>query len=278
MIRELLVPMLRQPGDETALAFAIALAQRHQAHLAALVTIASPMPLATEWGYVPAEVNQQATEAARAEGEALAGRLRVQLDGAEVASEVRLADSVLMWPEDTLALHASHADLTVLAGHDPELPGARFSLSFKALLMRSGRPVLVVPRQCTARPIRRAVIAWQPTPESARAVHDALPLLADAETVTIVMIDPVSSEGGYGDPPGSAIARHLSRHGLTIEVLALPRQGRSVGDCLLGHLRDCDADLLVMGGYGHSRWREAILGGTTRTVLDGMATPVLFAH
>lgn len=278
MLRELLVPMLRQDGDDDALAYATALAQRHDAHLAALVTIASPMPLATEWGYVPAEVNQQAYEAARADGEALADRLRSRLSETGLDSEVRVADSVLMWPEDTLALHASHADLTVLAGYDPTQPGARFALSFKALLLRSGRPVLVVPRYGMAGPIKHAVIAWQPTPESSRAVHDALPLLAEAQTVTVLMIDPVSSEGGYGDPPGSAIARHLARHDLAIEVLALPRQGRSIGECLLAQVKDSSADLLVMGGYGHSRWREAILGGTTRTVLDGMTTPVLFAH
>src|SRR5690606_23055292 len=119
--------------------------------------------------YVPAELNQQAYEFARQEGQALAERVRQQLAGATVPCEVRVADSVLLWPEDTLALHACHSDLCVLGGPDPEQPGSRFALSFKSLLLRSGRPVLVVPAGCAPRPLRRITLAWTPTPEASRA-------------------------------------------------------------------------------------------------------------
>ena len=81
-----------------------------------------------------------------------------------------------------------------------------------------------------------------------------------------------------GEQPGADIARHLARHGLSVRVVAQPRQGRSIGEALLQFVDEDGSDLLVMGGYGHSRWREAILGGTTRRVLEGMRTPVLFAH
>lgn len=278
MIRDLLVPLLRQPSDDAAIATAVALAGTHGAHVAALITVASPMPLATEWGYVPAELNQQAYEFARQEGQTLAGHVRQTLAGADVPCEVRVADSVLLWPEDTLALHACHSDLCVLGGPDSEQPGSRFALSFKSLLLRSGRPVLVVPAGCEARPLRRITLAWTPTPEASRALHEALPLMARAEVVNVLLIDPEISEGAHGEQPGTDIARHLARHGLTVRVVAQPRQGRSVGEALLQFVEEDGSDLLVMGGYGHSRWREAILGGTTRSVLEGMRTPVLFAH
>lgn len=278
MIRDVLVPLLRQASDGAALDAALTLAEAHQAHVAALVTVASPMPLATEWGYVPAELNQQAYEYARQEGQALADQIRQRLAGATVPCEVRLADAVLLWPEETLALHACHADLCVLGGPDPAQPGSRFALSFKALLLRSGRPVLVVPEGHAPRPLRRATIAWTATPESSRAVHEALPLLRQAEAVTVLLIDPEVGEGAQGEQPGADIARHLARHGLEVRVVAQPRQGRSIGEALLRCVQEDGSDLLVMGGYGHSRWREAILGGTTRSVLEGLRVPTLFAH
>lgn len=278
MIRDLLVPLLRQPSDDAAIDTAVALAGAHSAHVAALVTVASPMPLATEWGYVPAELNQQAYEFARQEGQALAARVRQKLAGADVACEVRVADSVLLWPEDTLALHACHSDICVIGGPDAGQPGSRFALSFKSLLLRSGRPVLVVPADCAPRPFRRITLAWAPTPEASRALHEALPLMAKAEVVSVVLIDPEVGEGAHGQQPGADIARHLARHGLDVRVVSQPRQGRSVGEAVLQFVQEDGSDLLVMGGYGHSRWREAILGGTTRSVLEGMRTPVLFAH
>lgn len=279
MIKDLLLPHLQHASDGAAMALAVRLARQYDAHLAALVTVACPMPLATEWGYVPAEVNEQAFEAARQQGARSAAELQAALATTGVAHEVRVAESLLLWPEDTLALHASHCDLAVLGAADAMATSPRFALAFKALLLRSGRPVLVVPGDWPAeRPLRRAVIAWTPTPEAARAVHEALPLLRRMAAVTLVLVDPVSTEGGHGERPGADMARHLARHGIPVDVVALPRQGHGIGTCLLQFVADSGADLLVMGGYGHARWREAILGGTTRSVLDGLRTPVLFAH
>lgn len=278
MIREIFVPLLRSGSDSTALAAAIVLAKTYSAHVSALTTLEHPMPLVTEFGYVPLEVNQRQLDEARATAEAQAANARAQLAREAVAGEVRLTDAMLLWSEETAALQARYADLSVLGGPDPAR-ATRFALTFKSLLLQSGRPVLMVPKDAVlSLPPRRVVLAWKPTREASRALHDALPLLAKATEIDVLMIDPEVAEGRHGEQPGADIARHLARHDLSVRVVALPRQEHSVGENLLRHVNEVGADLLVMGGYGHARWREVMLGGTTRTVLEGARRPVLFSH
>ena len=103
-------------------------------------------------------------------------------------------------------------------------------------------------------------------------------LLAASSQIDVLMIDPQVAEDRHGEQPGADIARHLARHGLAVNVVALPREGRNDGAAILRHVQDVGADLLVMGGYGHARWREVVLGGATRCILDGARTAVLFSH
>jgi nucleotide-binding universal stress UspA family protein len=269
---------MRSDSDNTALAAAVVLAKTHDAHVSALVTLEHPMPLVTEFGYVPLEVNQRQLDEARAAAEAQAANARAWLVREGVPSEVRLTDAMLLWSEETAALQARYADLSVLGGPDP-VRATRFALTFKSLLLQSGRPVLMLPTGATlSLPPRRVVLAWKPTREASRALHDALPLLAKATEIDVLTIDPEVAEGRHGEQPGADIARHLARHDLSVRVVALPQQGRSDGENLLRHVSEVDADLLVMGGYGHARWREVMLGGTTHTVLGGARRPVLFSH
>jgi nucleotide-binding universal stress UspA family protein len=279
MIREIFVPMLRSATDAAALDAAMARARAHRAHITGLVTLEHPMPLVTEFGYVPVESTQSQLQESRAAAQALAERARAQLAHEDVSSEVRLTEVMLLWSEETAALQARHCDLSVLGGPDPDQDTPRFALTFKCLLMRSGRPVLVMPREARlALPPRRVVLAWKPTAEAARALHDALPLLDAGSEVEVLMIDPQVGEGRHGESPGADIAHHLVRHGLTVTVTAQPRQGRSDGAAILRHVEEVGGDQLVIGGDGHARWREIVLGGATRGVLDGLRTPVLFSH
>jgi len=279
MIREIFVPLLHSGSDNAALDAALALAKAHSANVAALVTLEHPLPLVTEFGYVPVELSQSQLDAVRAEAEAQAARARARLQREDVSSEVRLTEVMLLWSEETAALQAVHADLSVLGGPDPAHVSPRFALTFKQLLLNSGRPVLVVPIDATLTlPLRRVVMAWKPTREATRALHDALPLIAPGSEIDVLMIDPQVTEGRHGEQPGADIAAHLARHGFKVNVVAQPREGLSDGVNLLQHAQNVDADLLVMGGYGHARWREVVLGGATRTVLDEARKPVLFSH
>ena len=148
----------------------------------------------------------------------------------------------------------------------------------EAAFMDSGRPALVIPREHAAMlPPRRALVAWDGSREAARATSDAIPLLRFAEQVLVLVVD-ARDDGRLGDLPGSALTAHLVRHAVKAELRQVASGSASVAETLLGHAGELQADLLVMGGYGHSRLREMMLGGTTRSMLEHMTVPVLFSH
>lgn len=125
---------------------------------------------------------------------------------------------------------------------------------------------------------RRIVIAWSSTREAARAVSDAMPFLESADLVNVLTIDPREGPDGHGELPGADIAVHLARHGVKAQIERTVSAGLPVGEVLLSRIADLGADLLVMGAYGHSRVRELLLGGATRSVLRSMTLPVLMSH
>jgi nucleotide-binding universal stress UspA family protein len=278
MIEDILLPMTHARGDDAALAAAIALSAHFGAHLTVVEPVGLPMPLPDAWWPVPNIRMAQAYTDLREAGAAHAARLRERLGKETIAHEVRIAESYVTEPPQLMALHARHADLCVVAAPDPADP-ASGSEYFDSLLFESGRPVLVVPQGAPPRiPARRVAIAWQPTREASRAVHDALPLLRGAGAIDIVIVDPVVGETRHGEDPGIDIAAHLARHDLPLNVAALPGRGDRIAAALIRHASESGADLLVAGGFGHSRMREWVLGGTTRELLRETPIPILFSH
>lgn len=279
MIRDLFVFLQGNAADRSALDAAAALAKVHDAHVAALAVAHAPVPFASEWGVTAVGLDQAGYEALRAAAERAAGVARDQLSAAGVAHEVRVVDSPLAWPEEVAALHARYADLCVFGGPVEGDPGARFGTGFDALLMHSGRPVLMVPDGARLMaPPRRVVLAWQPRREASRALHDALPWLPRDSRVDVLVVNPEATALGHGEAPGADIARHLARHGCHAKVEVVDKGTSSTGEAILEHCRGAAADLLVMGGFSHSRWREQVFGGVTRTVLSGARLPVLLSH
>jgi nucleotide-binding universal stress UspA family protein len=124
----------------------------------------------------------------------------------------------------------------------------------------------------------RAFVAWDASREAARAVNDALPLLRRAKQVGVLTVNPRPWPFGHGEEPGGDIGLHLARHGVKVEVQRIEAPDIDPGNAILSHLADRSADLLVMGAYGHSRLREFVLGGVTRTILGEMTVPVLMSH
>ena len=140
-------------------------------------------------------------------------------------------------------------------------------------------PVLVVPYAGRYETVgRRVLIGWSATREAARAVSDAMPLLAAAEIVTVLTIDAREGTDAHGELPGADISLHLARHGVKAEIERTVSAGIPAGDVLLSRAADLGADLLVIGAYGHSRVRELLLGGVTRSILQSMTLPVLMSH
>jgi nucleotide-binding universal stress UspA family protein len=280
MFKDIVVPMTGTSGDAAALDAAIALAGSFDAHVAALEMLNLPMPGVAPWGAVPDATIVGLYDTLREQAQANVARLRERLDKETVLSEARLVESVFSESPGIASFCARYADLAVVAGATGDLGAEPVTRSyFSSLLLESGRPVLVVPPHCkTPLPPQRVLVAWTPTRESTRALHDAMPLLLKAAAVDIAVIDPAASGDKHGEQPGADIATHLARHGLKVSVIVRETEGEDVGLVLLDLAYERKSDLLVAGGYGHSRLREWALGGVTRELLGSAPIPVLFSH
>lgn len=186
-----------------------------------------------------------------------------------------------------ISLLARYADLVVISQYNAADRSPSVMRDFPAyVLLHAGRPVLIVPYALQAGQLAPAaaqnvLISWNGSKEASRAVSAALPLLQRAKQVHVAVFDAQLHAAEHGDHPGADILEYLARHGVQARLLLLDggatRRG-DIGEALLSQAADLSADLLVMGAYGHSRLRETILGGVTRTVLQSMTIPVLMAH
>lgn len=175
-------------------------------------------------------------------------------------------------------LHARYADLVVVSqsGQSAEEMSPADDLP-ETLVMGSGRPTLVVPRYGKFPKLgERVLVAWSRTRESTRAVHDSLPFLIRAKSVTVMEVNPKHQDAPH--IAGADIALHLARHNVKAEVASTTASDIEVGDAILSRAADLGADMLVMGAYGHSRMREYAFGGVTKHILDHMTVPVLMSH
>jgi len=184
---------------------------------------------------------------------------------------------------------ARHADLVVVGQTEPEggpgggPGGGKYQPSVnpvEEILLGAGRPLIVVPAYGNFPTCGETVlIGWTETREAARAVHDALPILVGARAVTVLTVgDGEGEEAAEEAVPGTGIAEHLARHGVPATAAQTVTGGLAPADVLLNYASDIGADLIVVGGYGHSRLREVTLGGVTRSLLRHMTVPVLFSH
>jgi nucleotide-binding universal stress UspA family protein len=149
-------------------------------------------------------------------------------------------------------------------------------LIIEAALFSSGRPVLVVTYiQKAGLKVDRVMVCWDGSRNAARAVADAMPLLKKAKLIDVVTVD---SRERRNDIAGVEITEHLARHGIMVELKPIVASDSDVASAILSYAADASIDLIIMGGYGHSRLREFILGGATRGMLEAMTVPTLMAH
>ncbi len=273
---------------------AVRLAVRFGAHLIGLYVYETPVIA----GYARTEVMKglgdgeavvpsylvsraEALEALRQAQQETAGRarelFRKQAEVAGITTEWRAREGDV---GRIAMLHARYADLVIVGQAGPDGAGSGSPRELpQQLLLGVGRPILAVPYTGTFRTIgERVLVAWNASREATRAVNDALPLLQTAAQVTVLAINPRDGVSGEGEVPGADLALHLSRHGVKAEASWLHAADVTVAAMLLSRLADLQADLLVMGGYGHSRVREIILGGVTREILQAMTVPTLLSH
>ena len=178
-----------------------------------------------------------------------------------------------------ISMQARYSDLVVLGQTDPDEPSAGTLADFpEFVVMNAGRPVLIVPYAGRFETVsRRVLIAWDASTSATRAVTSALPLLRRAENVDVVVFNADKRPEAHGEQPGADIGLYLARHNVKVNVVR-QKTDIDVGNALLSIATDLGSDLMVMGGYGHSRFREILLGGVTRTVLESMTVPVLMSH
>jgi nucleotide-binding universal stress UspA family protein len=178
-----------------------------------------------------------------------------------------------------LCLHGRYSDLIVVGQNQPDHNEAAVPASLTADLAElSPRPLLIIPYAGEFNVLGTDVaLAWDAGRESARAATEALPLLKLAKLVRIVTFNARPSHNRHGEVPGADLALFLARHGVTAEVYQETSQ-IDTGSALLSRVADYGSDLIVMGAYGHSRWRETLLGGVTQTIIDHMTVPVLTAR
>jgi len=273
-MKSILVHLDASPRAAVRLAMARSLARRHGAELTALYGVL-PSILASPWA---------AGESMAYAASALADLDQAQRERARAVFEQAVSDGALNWvdggtaPYWSLLQHALTSDLVVLGQADAgdALTGALPPDLVPACIADSGKPTLVVPFAGKFEPnAKQVLIAWKPTREAARAVTAALPWLRQAERVLVASQPEVDERRGDA---GTSIEHWLRNHDIAAPIHSHRVGTGDAGESLLSLAADTGADLLVMGCYGHSRAREWVLGGVTRTVLESMTLPVLMVH
>jgi len=209
-------------------------------------------------------------------GQALVQYEQIVREMGVLSWEKRLVDDE---PAGGVSLEARYADLVVLSQTDNEevLPGVMSDFP-EYVLMNSGRPVLIVPYAGEFSHVgKKVLVAWDGSMEASRAITGAMPFLRQAQEVKVVVFNAEKQVNVHGEQPGADIALYLARHGVKVDV-AQEATEQDSGNALLSLAADTFADLLVMGCYAHSRFREILLGGASRTVLESMTLPVLMSH
>ncbi|MCA3513476.1 MAG: universal stress protein [Rhodobacter sp.] len=274
-----LLTILTDPATLTrVLDSSVFLAARQDAHLDVLSLGIDRTQIGYSYIGGAAVLAQASMDRAAEDAEKLDAAARTILNRQDVRWAAEAAVAQLGSLGAIVSTKARFADL-VLLPHPYGTEGApEAEAVLEAVLFEGAAPVLLLPDTLLSDTLgKRVVIAWNQGPEAMAAIRCALPLLKQADLVNIAVIDPP----GYGperSDPGGALCQMLVRHGVKAEVSVLARTMPRISDILLRHVRDQNADLLVMGAYGHSRFREALLGGATRDMLEMAQCPVFLAR
>jgi nucleotide-binding universal stress UspA family protein len=259
---------------------AAGLAERYQAHLVGLhVRMPFDLPIYDNLSVAVTETMiREYDEAVQANEAATSQAFADVLKGKAISNAWRCQEGDV---EAIVALNARYADLTVVGQNDSGQQ-SRFAPPSdlpESVALATGRGTLVVPFIGAPKAIGdKVLLCWNASREAARAAAEALPLLRSASAVTVLIVEPKSSSDGHGAEPGADVAAWLSRHGVKVVVQRHVAVDGDVGSVILSRAMDHGCDLIVMGIYGHSRLREWVLGGASRTLLSSMTVPVLMAH
>ena len=264
-------------GFDESVRDAAAFCESAGAHLSVLVaSFAPPVPIG-EYGLAISDTWAKEQQADLDQLKKSVAAVTGLLSGLGVSCDVSSAYVEAGVMNEEIGKRAMYTDLTLV-----NMPGAADQMlptaALEGTLFNARNAVLLARKGASATwPPKRVMVAWDSRAEAARAVHEARGFLQDAEDVRVVLVDP-QANGDSGAEPGADIAAYLARHGLKVTVDRLPSAGHHISDVLTQHAADMQADLIVMGAYGHSRLRERIFGGVTKSMLEKPPTALFLAR
>jgi nucleotide-binding universal stress UspA family protein len=276
MIKDIALALEVGSSRDAARDYAISVATAFNAHVAAISFAYEPMlPPIDSGSAVPFEMIDAMREENKQAATSAIARFEEAARLAAVSAESRMIEASVSGATKAFGSIARSFDLSVVGQADPN--SLRDDLMVEGALFDSGRPILVVPYiQRTGLKLDRVIACWEGSRNAARAINDAMPFLTRAKTVDVVTID--TREDKTGEIKGADIAQHLARHGLNVDLRRINAGDVDVANVVLSDAADHDTDFIVMGGYGHSRLREFVLGGATRGILASMTVPTLMSH
>ena len=256
--------------------YAISVATVFEAHVLGVAFSFEPVIPGMVMGGIPPEfIESQRAESDKRARTAIA-RFESAAKRAGVSAETRIISASISGAADKLGHIARRFDLVVVGqpNGDKAMPD---EVVDEGVLFESGRPVIFVPFiQKIGLKLDRVMVCWDGSRAATRAVADSIPILQKAKLVEIVL---VTAKGFKADEaPGTDLAKHLARHGLDVNLKRITSPDIDVASTILSYAADSGADMIVMGGYGHSRLREFVLGGVTRSILETMTVPALMSH
>jgi nucleotide-binding universal stress UspA family protein len=276
MIKDFVVNL--EVGERTnqASSYAISLAAAFDAHLTGIAFLYDPIVPISGAGYIPGEVIESQERDSKAAAKAAIDRFTAASDRAGISADSLTVNASLGGVGEMFSRIARRFDLSVVGQAEPEKSAVEEVIA-EAALFESGRPVIVIPYiQKQPFKIDQVMVCWDGSRAAARAIGDAVPLLKKSQRVEIVIV--ANERGKEEEIAGADLGEHLARHDLNVEVKRTVLGDVDVADILLSHAADSGADFMIMGGYGHSRLREFVLGGVTRSIFRTMTVPVLMAH
>ena len=275
MYKDIIVNLSVRSASKATGAYAISVAGALQAHITGVAIAFIPNIPGASLGYLPIETIEAQQRDNESAAEAAIKHFVTAADAAGVAAEPRTLRVDFASAAEQLGHMARRYDLAIVGEVEPDVHSVEAMIA-EAILFESGRPIIIVPyRQKAPLKLDRVMICWDGSRAAVRAVADAMPLLELAGNIEVVSV--VDERGKHDDLQGTDMGLHLARHRLKVEVTRIPHHIDAAA-ALLSHSADTGADFMVKGGYGHSRLREFVLGGVTRSILSSLAVPTLMSH
>jgi nucleotide-binding universal stress UspA family protein len=275
MLKDVVVNLSGATPQDFAADYAVSVAKTFGAQITGVAFVYEPVIPDTVMGGIPTDLIEIQREENTKAAKTAVDRFEAAAKTAGVSAATRMLDASLAGAATTFGQIARRFDISVVGQAKPER-GAAEELMIEGALFESGRPLIVVPYiQKQGLKLDRVILSWDGGRMAARAIADAMPLIARAKAVDLVI---VTERSKNEEITGANMSEHLARHGVTAAVKRIAKGDIAVQDTILDYVADSGADLIVMGGYGHSRLREFILGGVTRSILKSMTVPVLMSH